>query len=303
MVNFTKIRLLIDLLRIFEQFPDQESCIAHLENIRFGGKPCCPLCGGFKVARKSENCRIGRWNCYDCGSSFNVLSGTIFQKTKVPLQKWLLACSLILDAKKSLSSHQLARHLNLRQGTAWSMLQRIRSEMMNKQDSVLLQGILEADESYIGAKPSTNSKWKTSKISGRGTPKLAVLGVIQRQGEVFAQVADNLTGEGIVKFLKKSVNPKGSRLITDGFRSYLSIRPFLKHSIFRRTSINRRRGHHTNTIEGFWAGFKRSWYGTHHRYSKQYAPLYIAECCYKYNSRNNPKPFDTFIKGCFETVA
>ena len=312
MVNFTQIRLLIDLLQTFERFPDQESCIAHLEKVKFGSrKPFCPHCKGSKVARKSENCRIGRWNCYDCGSSFNILSGTILQKTKIPLQKWFLAISLVLDAKKSLSSHQLARNLNLRQGSAWYLLQRIRSEMASKQGQVMLQGIVEADESYIGAKPSTNSKWKTTKksldssksFSGRGTPKLAVLGVVQRQGQVFAQVADDLTGEGIVDFLKKSVNPEGSRLITDGFRSYQSARSFIEHSIFRRSSINRRRGHHTNTVEGFWAGFKRSWYGTHHRYSRQYAPLYIAECCYKYNIRNDLKPFDTFIKGCFEIAA
>ena len=299
-----KSRFPMSLLRTFERFSDQASCLAHLENIRFGDKPFCPLCGGFKVARKSENNRVGRWNCRDCGSRFNVLSMTIFQKTKVPLQKWFLAISLLLDAKKSISSHQLARNLNLRQGSAWYLLQRIRSEMASKQGSVLLQGILEADESYIGGKPSTNSECKTSKsFSGRGTPKLAVLGVVQRRGNVVAQIAEDLTGEGIVKFLKKAVNPEGSHLITDGFRSYLSVRPFIKHSVFRRTSIKRRRGHHTNTVEGFWAGFKRSWYGTHHRYSRKYAPLYIAECCYKYNSRNDLKPFDIFLEGCFEVAA
>ena len=143
----------MDLLRIFELFPGQESCIAHLENIRFGDKSYCPLCGGLKIARKSDNYRIGRWNCYECGSSFNVLSGTIFQKTKIPLQKWFLAISMLLDAKKSLSSHQLARHLNLNQGSTWYLTQRIRSEMASKQGFVMLHGIVEADESYIGGKP------------------------------------------------------------------------------------------------------------------------------------------------------
>ena len=108
----------MSLLQMFEKFSDQASCISHLERIRFGDKPYCPLCGGFKVARKAENNRVGRWNCKSCGSSFNVLSGTIFQKTKVLLQKWFLAISLLLDAKKSLSSHQLAQNLNLRQGSA-----------------------------------------------------------------------------------------------------------------------------------------------------------------------------------------
>lgn len=87
---FTKIRLLIDLLRTFEQFPDQESCIAHLEQIRWPEQAPCPLCGGFKVARKSENCRIDRWNCYNCGSSFNVLSGTILLKREVGLLQFVL---------------------------------------------------------------------------------------------------------------------------------------------------------------------------------------------------------------------
>ena len=246
----------MDLLRTFELFPDQESCLAHLELIRFGDKPRCPLCGGFKVARKSDNCRVGRWNCYDCGSSFNVLSGTIFQKTKIPLQKWFLAISLLLDAKKSLSSHQLARNLNLRQGSAWYLLQRIRSEMASKQGSVMLQGIVEADESYIGGRPSTNSHWKVASNAprGRGTPKLAVLGVVQRRGQVFAQVADDLSGKGVINFFKKAVNPEGSHLITDGFRSYLAVRPYIKHSVFRRTYRRFRRGIHPIPSKDFGRG-------------------------------------------------
>ena len=295
----------MDLLRIFEQFPNQESCIAHLENIRFGEKPYCPLCGDFKVARKSDNCRVGRWNCYDCGSSFNVLSGTIFQKTKIPLQKWFLALALVLDAKKSLSSHQLARHLNLNQGSIWYLVQRIRSEMTSKQGSVMLQGIVEADESYIGGKPMNRYPYmgKSDSPRGRGTSKLAVLGVVQRGGNVFAQVAEDLTGEGIVDFLKNAVNPEDSHLITDGFSSYKAARPFIKHSVFTRSQGVFERGIHTNTMEGFWAGFKRAWYGTHHRYDRQYAPLYIAECCYKYNSRGNPIAFETFLEGCFKVAA
>ena len=291
----------MNLLEVFEQFPDQEACIAHLEHIRFGNKPVCPLCGSHKVVRKSDSERIGRWNCYGCGSSFNVLSGTLFQKTKIPLQKWFLALSLILDAKKSISSYQLARHLNIRQQAAWFLLQRVRSEMVAKQHTIRLQGIVEADESYIGGSPHTNDPIKTTKsIVGRGTPKLAVLGVVQRGGDVFAQVSDDrLTGENIAKFIGKAVIPEGSHLITDGFRSYNSVRSFLKHSVFKRYGGKFRRGIHTNTIEGFWAGFKRSWFGTHHWYKRKYAFLYVAEYCWKYNARSNPDAFGTFLKDCF----
>ena len=142
----------MSLIDIFIRFPDQEACIEHLEDIRFSDFPYCPHCGGMKVARKEEPGRIGRWNCHDCKSSFNVLSGTVFEKTRVPLQKWFLAIGLVVNAKKSLSSCQLARDLDLNQKTAWYMQQRIRAERASKQDEILLQGIVEADETYLGGK-------------------------------------------------------------------------------------------------------------------------------------------------------
>ena len=99
----------------------------------------CPFCASERVARKAENHRVGRWNCHECKSSFNVLSGTIFQKTGIDLQKWFLAIVLMADAKKSLSSYQLSRDLELSQMTAWRMQQRIRSAMTTDEGR-LLQG-------------------------------------------------------------------------------------------------------------------------------------------------------------------
>ena len=80
----------MNLLTIFHRYPDQEACIEHLENIRWGDTPCCPHCGGVKVARKADANRIGRWNCHYCKSSFNVLSGTIFEKTRIPASEMVL---------------------------------------------------------------------------------------------------------------------------------------------------------------------------------------------------------------------
>ena len=95
--------------------------------------------------------KIGRWNCHLCKSSFNVLSGTLFKGTKIPLAKWFMGIALMLDAKKSLSSCQLARHLGMNQMSAWSMMQKIRREMDRKGDT-LLKGIIEADETYLSGK-------------------------------------------------------------------------------------------------------------------------------------------------------
>ena len=104
------------------------------------------------MVRKKED-GVGRWNCNECNTSFKVTCGTVFHGTKIDLQKWFLAISLILNAKKGLSSHQLARDLGLNQKTAWYILTRIRAEMANKTNPIVLQGIIEADETFIGGKP------------------------------------------------------------------------------------------------------------------------------------------------------
>ena len=137
-----------------------------------------------ECARKQERDKVGRWNCHSCKSSFNVLSGTIFQGTHVPLQKWFLVIALIMNAKKSLSSCQLARDLALNQKTAWYMQQRIRSEMANKQGLILLKGIIEADETYVGGKPRKRNKRDDDKPDkrGRGTKKTPVVGAVECGG-------------------------------------------------------------------------------------------------------------------------
>ena len=120
-------------------------------------------------ARPSGNL-VGRWNCHACKSSFNVLSGTIFEKTRIPLQKWFLAISLVLNAKKSLSSYQLGRDLDLNQRSAWYMQQRIRAAMT--QGDRLLSGLVEADETYVGGKPRrTNRKDDHTPSKPGGAPK------------------------------------------------------------------------------------------------------------------------------------
>lgn len=108
----------MNIMQVSRSFPDQAACIGHLETVRWRGTPTCPHCESSDVARKKDNKRIGRWNCHDCKSSFNVLSGTVFQNTKIDLTKWFMAIALIANAKKSLSSHQLARDLDLNVKTA-----------------------------------------------------------------------------------------------------------------------------------------------------------------------------------------
>ena len=295
---------MISLVEVMEQFPTQQHCIDFLESIRFKDGAYCPHCGSVDVAKKSEKNHIGRWNCHDCKSSFKVTKGTVFHGTQIPLQKWFLAIILMNNAKKSLSSCQLARDLNIPQKGTWYMMQRIRSEMASKND-VLLKGIIEADETYIGGKPRKTNKRsddnddENKNKRGRGTKKSAVLGAVERGGKVVAEAVSDLTGKGILNFILNNVNPVDSRLITDEYPSYKSVDSHVNHDIINHSEQYVDGDVHTNTIEGFWGLLKRAWYGQHHHYKKQYLPLYVAEACYKYNNRKREDVFDYFVRGCF----
>ena len=291
----------MNIVSVFKSFPDQHACIAHLEQVRFGDKPYCPLCGSVKVARKAENDVVGRWNCHGCKSSFNVLSGTVMQKTKIPLQKWFLAIALAVNAKKSLSSHQLARDLELNQKSAWYLMQRVRAAMAANQGS-FLRGIVEADEAFLGGKPRKRNRRSSRKPAkrGRGTSKTAVIGAVERGGKVKAMVTDDLTGRGILQFIQDSVDPDGSLLITDEYSAYEAVEPFISRlAINHSEQYSDRSGGHTNTIEGFWALLKRAWYGQHHHYQKLFSPLYVAEASWKYNHRQDVDAFGSFLRGVF----
>ena len=291
----------MNLISIFDRFRDQEACIEHLENIRWGDNPHCPHCGSTHIARKGERHRVGRWNCHDCHASFNVLSGTIFEKTKVPLQKWFFAIGLMVNAKKSLSSCQLSRDLDVTQQTAWYVQQRIRSAMAADQGS-LLHGIVEADETYIGGKPRKKNRRDNDDPPaprGRATNKTPVIGAVERGGKVSARVATDLTGKGVLRFIKETVDPDGSLLITDEYGAYNAVRSHVQHAVINHSVAYADGETHTNTIEGFWSLLKRAWYGSHHHYSSHWMPLFIAEANWKYNHRSNKDAFGAFMRGCF----
>lgn len=286
----------MDLVTIFEKYPTQEACIAHLETARWGDTPVCPHCGSEDVARKKENKRVGRWNCHKCKSSFNVLSKTIFQQTKIPLQKWFLGISIYLGAKKSVSSYQLARNLNISQSAAWELGMKIRQGMID--DKVFLNGIVEADETYIGGKPRKDDKDSDDPPKpGRGTKKTAVIGALARGGKVVAQPSQKVTGKTLKAFLSKFVDGGDSVLVTDEFSGYNRMGEWVPHFTINHAVAYAQGLVHTNTIEGFWSLVKRAIFGSHHHYSREYTAAYIVESCYKYNNRHAPDGFENFLRG------
>ena len=293
----------MSLIEIFQRFPDHAACIAHMETVRWGANPACPHCGSVSVARKADGNRVGRWNCHDCKSSFNVLHGTIFQKTKIPLQKWFLAIGLLLNAKKSISSCQLARDLEINQKSAWFLAMRVRIEMAKDANAELLQGIVEADECYVGGKPRKGNQHGDDDSQpakrGRGTDKMPVVGVVERGGRVVARPAakSEISSAGLKRFILAHVDPAGSMLISDGLAAYNRVGSVMRHAVINHAERYVDGAVHTNTIEGFWSGLKRAWYGSHHHYSRKYAGLYINEQCASYNDRSSDDRFTPFLAG------
>ncbi len=293
------------LLEVLERFPTQSACITFLEKLRWGDSPKCPRCNSESVARKKENRLVGRWNCYNCRSSFNVLVGTLFQRTKVDLRRWFGAIILIMNAKNGISSYQLARDLGLNVKTAWYMAQRIRAEMKAQEDSEgLLQGVVEADEAFVGATPAKKFARKNKGKRGMGTKKMAYLGAIERGGRVVVRLAGepfSPRGKGLAAevqdFVRSSVIHDKTQLITDSFGGYKALRSDMPHHVVaNKREVVEDIQIHTNRIESFWNWVKRPWYGTHHWYSRRYAPLYIAEACFKYNNRKDTDIFGNFLQ-------
>ena len=207
----------MDIITTMKQFSDQESCLLYIEEQRWHGEVCCPRCGSVNVGRRKNLIEKG-WDCYDCRSSFSATAGTLFHGTKIPLPKWFLAITMISNAKKSISSHQIARELDMNQKSAWHMVMRIRQYMV--EDDPLLKGIVEADETYIGGKPRGNNRGKR----GRGTNKAPVVGIVERGGRAVAKHTPTVSAEDMKCFIIPNIAPEETVMMTDQFPAYNFLR-------------------------------------------------------------------------------
>lgn len=281
----------MNIVDIFERFPTNEDCLCHLEKVRWHGKPICPYCKSDRVTPNQH-----RYHCNGCNTSFSVTVDTIFHHTHLPLQKWFLAISLVLNAKKGISARQLGRDLKVNKNTAWFMGMRIRNAMFEQGE--LLRGIVEMEETYIGGKPRKgNSPRGGQNKRGRGTDKPPVVGMIERGGRIVARATDKnqLKAKGLDKMLRDHVALDDSILITDEYCGYLHIKNFMTHKVINRKVCYADGEIHTNTIEGFWGLLKRGIMGQYHKVTLRHLNQYVAEFCYRYNHRKNPAVFDLTI--------
>lgn len=282
----------MNIIEIYKKFPTQKDCIAHIEKVRWNDKPTCPYCHSTNTTRFKNSFRH---HCNNCNTSFSVTVGTIFHHTHIDLQKWFLAISLILNAKKGISSRQLSRDIEVNKNTAWRMQMQIRKAMIEYGN--LLRGIVEMDETYIGGKPRKGDGQYHKR--GRGTDKIPVVGMVERNGKVIAHKQDKnkLDYKNLKRIIKANIDVNNATLITDDYRGYIPVSQIIEHKIINHSQKQYANGNiHTNTIEGFWSLLKRGIIGQYHKLSKKYLNAYINEFCFKYNNRDNKNAFGLILQ-------
>jgi len=266
------------ILELIQAFPDEQSCIDHLEELRWNGNVVSP----FDLDSKVYNCKGNKYKCKNTGKYFNVKTNTIFDNTKLPLQKWFLAIWLVTGHKKGISSLQLGRDLDITQKSAWFMLGRIR-QCFGMDDNDLMDGEIEADETYVGGK--NKNRHANKKKKGSTDDKAPVFGMVQRDGKLRATKIPNTTTETLSTEIINSVK-EGAKLYTDEYSSYKALQRIYDHHFVKHSGRQYVKGRvHTNTIEGFWSLLKRGIFGVYHFTSKKHLQIYVDEFVFRYNSR------------------
>ncbi len=263
-------KTLADFLGVFR---NEKVCRKHFEKIRFANGDFCPHCKHNKVMRFSDGLR---YRCHSCRKDFTIKTRTIFGESKIPLQKWFVAIYLLTTRKKGISSIELSKAVGVSQKTAWFMDHRIREAL--KQGGGKLSGIVEVDETYVGGKH--RRRFGFSK-------KQPVLGMTERGGRIRAFTVPNRETHIILGQVLNHIDKK-AHLMTDDAGVYRK----LERIGYKHNSVKHSRkqyvlpgGIHTNSIESFWATFKRQFYATHHAMAKKHLQRYLDEIVFRHNNK------------------
>jgi transposase-like protein len=292
-----------------DYFKDEVSCYQFLEDQRWNGVPVCPHCATakapYKVKARGKFADIPSYRCSEraCGLPFTVRTGSIFEGSKVELRKWFQAAYELSISKKGISSVELANRIGVSQKTAWFINHRLRA-MLTETNPELLEGIIEADECYVGGnlknvheskKAQYTTKYGRQYNNGNKTP---VVGLLQRDGKVRTFVTTSAQANIIAPIMVSNVS-KNATLITDAHKSYMVVGRDYNHIMVKTqpNSYITTGEKHTNNIEGYWSILKRGIIGTFHVVSPQHLQRYCDEFAHRYNTRK--EPLDARFKGSF----
>lgn len=263
----------------------------YLESLRWPNGPVCPHCTMSNCTRmKGKAHRKGCIQCNDpaCREQFTVRTGSVLESSKVPLAKWVLAFHLLCSSKKGFSAKQLQRELSLGSyKTAWFMMHRIRHAMETRSWDKPMEGVIEADETYVGGKP----RYRGTNQRGRGTLKQPVMALVERDGSVRTAPIPQVSGPVLKRAIRENVGPTAI-IVTDDNKSYYGIgKEFGGHEIINHSTKTYARYREdgfvvtTNSVESFFGLVKRGHYGVYHLWGKQHLHRYCAEFGFRWNHR------------------
>lgn len=256
----------------------------HLESILWPTGPVCPHCGGIEKIKKlqGKSTRPGVYKCNDCRKPFSVTVGTVFERSKIPLHKWVLASHLMAASKKGISAHQLHRMLGVEYKTAWFMEMRLREAMKSKASGPLGSdgGIVEADETFWG------NNGKQAEGARGYAHKMKIVSLVERDGDKRSFHVANVTEKTLRPILKSQIDAK-AQLMTDEAGQYRNIgKDFAAHSVVNHSAGEYSRDNATtNTVESSFALLKRGLVGTFHHVSEAHLQRYADEFDFRWNHR------------------
>ena len=272
------------LFDLMDAFPDEQSCVDHLRSIRWKDGEFCPYCGGLRVHTFSDR---KTFKCGDCRQRFSIKVGTIFENTKLPLRKWFMAVWLITNHPKGIASTTLAKDLKITQKSAWFVMHRLRHAARTESFNAPLDGVVEADTTFVGGREKNKHAHKKTPGSQGGANKEVVLGIVEREGELRAKHVTDTKAKPVQSEVRANV-AKSAHLKTDEDRAFLGL-----ESDYHHETVNHSQGeyvrhyiHHTNTIESVWALLKRQIVGVHHWVSPKHLDRYVTEMSWRWNRRD-----------------
>src|SRR5437667_232432 len=277
------------LLEAVKYFENPDTCLSFLGDLRWpNGIVKCPRCGSDGVTFLA-NARV--WKCRTPHShqKFSIKVGTIFEDSPIGLEKWLPAVWMVTNNKNGISSCEMARDLGVTQKTAWFMNHRIRLAM-HSGTFEKLSGEVEVDETFIGGKArNMHIAQRKRRITGTGTKdKVAVMGIVQRGGEVRTMVVDDRKKKTLQAEVREHVEA-GAALYSDDLKSYEGLEGQYAHKVINHAVAYVEGAVHTNTLENFWSLLKRGLHGTYVSVEPFHLFRYLDEQAFRYNNR---KPLD-----------
>ncbi len=269
-------------------YSDVNAARQHLEALHWPNGPVCPRCGEETRVKRLEgkSTRPGVVMCNPCRKPFSVTVGTVFEDSKIPLNKWLMGFRLMAGSKKGISAHQLHRSLGITYKSAWFMAHRIREAMDGATGSDPLggkggSGVVEADETYVGGKAK-------NRATRYPAPKKAVVALVEREGHVRSFHVANVNAKNVRALIVTNVD-RTAHLMTDDSPIYTRLgKEFgahysVNHSAKEYVAMGGYK--HSNTAENFFSIFKRGVIGTYHHMSEAHLGRYCSEFDFRYNTR------------------